>query len=171
MVLVISAFMVITIIPEGQTSGKRISAGHSGKKYFSHSKRPNARLHYNQRSNRHQHVGNRYRKTERNILQRSLFPALNFIEPKVIKNDDELVRNGLRITTTSGQDYPPQLDRHVFNEGPGGSRVIYYSKSLCEGGYDCIIRLGGSRSSPKIITVGKKRKVESSGPKIIYPPS
>ena len=65
----------------------------------------------------------------------------------------------------------PNSNRHVI-EGIGGTRVLYYNESQCDGGYDCVIRLGEKPSSPKIVIVGEKRKVnESTAPHIIYPPT
>ena len=65
----------------------------------------------------------------------------------------------------------PNSNRHVI-EGIGGTRVLYYNESQCDEGYDCVIRLGNKASSPKIVVVGEKRKIdESAAPHIIYPPN
>ncbi len=65
----------------------------------------------------------------------------------------------------------PNSNRHVI-EGIGGTRVLYYNESQCDKGYDCAIRLGNKASSPKIVVVGERRKIdESAGPHIIYPPN
>ena len=63
----------------------------------------------------------------------------------------------------------PNPNRHVI-EGIGGARVLYYDQSHCDNGYDCTIRLGDEPSSPKIVIIGEKRKIdEESGPHIILP--
>lgn len=65
----------------------------------------------------------------------------------------------------------PNSNRHVI-EGIGGTRVLYYNESQCDKGYDCAIRLGNKVSSPKIVVVGERRKIdESAAPHIIYPPN
>ncbi len=66
------------------------------------------------------------------------------------------------------------ITRYVLPEDPRGITAMYYNTKLCEQDYDCVMRLGTRRSSPKIIVVGSKRDkadfVESNGVKIIYPP-
>jgi len=81
----------------------------------------------------------------------------------------------LKVTTLSKRTTPPGLKRQTVDNGlavgPDGPRAVYYRESQCNNGYDCVIRLGNSFSSPKIIVVGKKRSIDNMRPKIIYPPS
>lgn len=90
--------------------------------------------------------------------------------PLVIDVHKALKRKKLKITTYR-QNAPKGLNRQVIDNGIGGVRVIYYDDSKCDSGYDCIIRLGNSRSSPKIIVIGEKRMEQPAGPIVIYPPS
>ena len=81
------------------------------------------------------------------------------------------IRQVLANRKNKGKSVVDNSNRHII-EGIGGSRVLFYDESQCDNGYDCTIRLGGRASSPKIIVIGKKRKIdEGAGPHIIYPPS
>ncbi len=91
--------------------------------------------------------------------------------PKVINVSEVLSHRRLKITINRNTTVSSPLKPHILDNGPGGPRVIYYDDSKCEGGYDCVIRLGGKASSPKLIVLGTKQLSKPEGPLIIYPPS
>ena len=89
-------------------------------------------------------------------------------------------KKGFKVTihsnspTVSG---PAAEHMRLLNRDGYGLVVPDIGEMNCQAEYDCIIRLGTSPSSPKIIVVGEKRSVPgrdsaaNPGPKIIHPPS
>ncbi len=82
--------------------------------------------------------------------------------------------NGIRVVTYTNPGQRSDISHFVVRYGYGLT-APHYEDILCGDGYDCVIQLGNSRSSPKIIVVGEKRTEtgmgDNSGPMILYPPS
>jgi|GEM_PF-5854233 len=80
-----------------------------------------------------------------------------------------VVINGAAVTPRTN------LYRHIERDDATGVSVIYFDKEKCDQGYDCVMRMGLSRSSAKIIVVGAKRAqrpdADHNLPRIIYPPN
>ena len=135
--------LFVNVAEAGQGQSYRINSGAS----YS-GKRPVVRRYHNRRHNNKHNNKRRYN------------------GPLVINVQQALAqRSGVYGVTK------PNSNRHVI-EGIGGTRVLYYNDSQCDKGYDCVIRLGNKTSSPKIVIVGERRKVdESAAPHIIYPPN
>ena len=174
-----------------------------------------ARMKYTKRSHRalvkKQHRSphvSRYtqrRKTMRRQTTKSFYPSRKYDGPQVIDVHKALRHNRkarmrhdyrghksrkrLKITTTNtiAAEIAANVTSHVIRDGTRGEVLIYYNDAKCEGGYDCIMRLGKSPSSAKVIVVGEKRAMDfvndntqtnegketaaETLPRIIYPPS
>ena len=61
----------------------------------------------------------------------------------------------------------------IVNEYQSEPTIAYYDEKKCDGGQDCVIRLGHTSAAPKIIVVGDQQLQKNSSdkkPRIIYPP-
>ena len=84
--------------------------------------------------------------------------------------------NNINSVAITGAALIPQtkLYRHIERDDATGVSIIYFDKKKCDQGYDCVMRVGGKRSSTKIIVVGTKPERFDEGretPRIIYPPN
>ena len=147
--ILISIGAVVMLPATSEAGQKSVYIGNSGAVYTTSNhrsaRRPKVRKYHAQRKHRAQR---------------------RFNGPLVIN-----IRQVLANRKNTGENIVVNSNRHII-DGIGGARVLFYDEKQCDNGYDCTIRLGGKPSSPKIIVIGEKRKIdESAGPHIIYPPS
>lgn len=188
LMLSVGAFTLLSFVTGVEAGNNRPNYAHIGKPMVKRHRASQTR-HY-RKTGRHHRASRTQRRSiyfrsgthqgqrTRHRVPRSYYAGFNgsrynrsrYNGPRVINVRQALSSKRIRIINRTTRQNENHLTRHVINDGSGQPRVVYYDDRKCDGGYDCVLRFGNVASSPKIIVVGKNRKVQSSGPQIIHPP-